>query len=222
MSCFHRLGESGLLYDTRYLAHPDRERILFADLFPLIAFGGAYYFYDIYAATAALMVAMTLLVGYRAIRHHKVDRILLISYLLILVFGGLTLALQDKIFLQLKPTIFTWLIAIVLVGGELLGKRNLLAYLATGANSKFQLPDQVWKRLSLGWAGGMFLKGALNLYFAFYQSEAVWVTFKIAGQFGISMLYIILTLIYLRSYLFEAQNASDLAESRAGNDKVVD
>lgn len=170
-------------------------------MLPLIAFGGAYYLYDIYAATIALILAMTALLAYKKLRDNSIHKLLWVSYFLVLVFGGLTLALQDKIFLQWKPTLFAWFIALVLVGGELFAKRSLLASMISGLDIDFHLPSSVWRRLSLGWAAGMLLKGGLNLYFAFYQSEAAWVTFKIAGQFVLTLVYIMLTLFYLRHYL---------------------
>ena len=171
------------------------------DFFPLLAFGGAYYFYDIYVATAALIATMSIAVIWQWLRHRKISRVLLVSYLMVLLFGGLTLILRDTTFLKIKPTIFSWALGLILIGGELIGKRNLLSSLVTSFNPAFQLPAVVWQRLSYGWAAGMFLKGGLNLYFAYSYSEATWVTFKLFGQFALSVLFIILTLFYIRDFL---------------------
>lgn len=171
------------------------------DFIPLLAFGGAYYFYDIYVATAVLIVAMSVAVIWQWLRHRKISRVLLASYLMVLLFGGLSLMLRDTTFLKIKPTIFNWVLGLILIGGELIGKRNLLSSLVAGFNPKFQLPATIWRRLSYGWAIGMFLKGGLNLYFAYSYSEAIWVTFKLFGQFALSVLFIILTLFYLRDFL---------------------
>lgn len=174
---------------------------MLVDIFPLLAFGGAYYLYDFYVATAALIVTMTLLVGYRWLRRGQVENILWISYLLVLIFGSLTLALQDKTFLQWKPTIFAWLLAVALIGSQLFSKRSLLERAVVGFNPDFSLPPHVWQWLNLGWALGFLVKGSLNFYFAFYHSESTWVLFKLFGQFALTALYLILTFVYLRQYL---------------------
>lgn len=174
--------------------------MLIADLLPLIAFGGAYYLYDFYVATAALMVTMVLAVAYRFLRYGRVEKTLQVGFLLVWLFGSLSIMLQESLFLQWKPTIFTWLIAALLFGSEWIGKRNIIARLA-GAN--ISLPDTTWRRLNLGWSAGFFLKGTLNLYFALCHEESVWVAFKLFGQSAITVIYLIITVFFLRGYLFQ-------------------
>lgn len=183
------------------------------DFVPLLLFGGAYYFYDIYIATATLLVAMTAVIALHLMLKKEIHRMLWVSYFLVLIFGGATLVLQDIIFLQWKPTILTWSIGLILVGGELIAKRSLLASLFSGFD--FHLPNEVWRRLSLGWALGMFLKGGLNLYFALWHSEAVWVSFKIFGQLGLSLLYTVITLVYLRKFLITQE--ADISDQKTSD-----
>ena len=171
------------------------------EFLPLAAFGGAYYLYDFYVATAALMIAMGGVLAVRVLLLGKRDRFFFISCLMVWAFGSLTLVLQDKSFLQWKPTIFAWLIAISLLVSEWIGKTNLIEKISTKVNPNFHLPKKVWRGLNFGWSFGFALKGALNLYFAFYQEESVWVMFKIGGQTALSFVYLLLTLIYLRQYL---------------------
>ncbi len=182
------------------------------DFLPVVLFGIAYYLYGIHTATATLMVAMTVMIALQMMLGRKIQPMIWTSYFLVLVFGGLTLALQNVLFIQWKPTILHWAMALVLLGGTLIGKRNLLARLFSGLD--FYLPSAVWRNLSLWWAFGMFLKGALNLYFAFWQSEAVWVSFKLFGQTALTIVFIVATLVYLRPFLM----TNEEGDSPARND----
>lgn len=175
--------------------------MLIADFLPLIAFGGAYYLYDFYVATAALMVSMLLVVIYKHLHYGHVEKIFQISCLLVWLFGSLTIMLQDNLFLQWKPTVISWLIASLLLGSEWVGERNLIARIA---GSYITLPAQTWRKVNLGWSAGFFLKGALNLYFALYHEESIWVAFKLFGQFTLTVVYLAITFFFLRNYLFQA------------------
>ena len=84
---------------------------LLLDLLPVIAFFIAYKMADIYVATAVLIVGVLLQTAYSWIRHRKVSPMLLVSAVLVLVFGGLTLLIHDNTFIQWKPTIVNWLFA---------------------------------------------------------------------------------------------------------------
>src|SRR5688500_15423897 len=95
------------------------------ELAPLIAFFAVWKFADIYAATAVLMVAMLLLVAWDWMRTRVVPKMHLVSAVLVWIFGAATLILHDVRFLQMKPTIFYWLIALVLGGSIWIGKKTL-------------------------------------------------------------------------------------------------
>lgn len=181
------------------------------EFLPLAAFGGAYFWYDFYVATAALMVAMGAVLAVRVLFQGKHERLFFISCLLVWIFGSLTLVLHDKSFLQWKPTIFAWLIAIVMLGSEWIGKANLIERISSKTNSKFHLPKHVWRNINLGWALGFAIKGSLNLYFAFYHTESTWVTFKLFGQPVLTLLFIALTLYYLRNDIL-AETGKDAIE----------
>lgn len=176
------------------------------EFFPLAAFGVAYYFYDFYVATSALMVAMGMLLAVRVLLQNKRERLFFISCVLVWVFGSLTLLLQDKIFLQWSPTVFAWLIALVLLLSELISKANLIETITTKINPKFHLPKQAWRHVNLGWALGFAGKGGLNLYVALYHTESTWVTFKLLGQPALTILFLLLTLYYLRHDILAKPN----------------
>lgn len=172
-------------------------KLLF-DLFPIIVFFVAYKFAGIYAATAVAIVATFAQIGWVWFRHGKVDTMLWVSLVLIVVFGGATLVLQDPTFIKWKPTILYWLFGVTLLGSQLLFKKNLIAAMMQG---QLKLPDAVWLRLNLSWAGFFALMGALNLYVAYHFSEADWVNFKLFGVMGLMLAFIVAQGFLLSKYM---------------------
>ncbi|MDE0363654.1 MAG: septation protein IspZ, partial [Rhodospirillaceae bacterium] len=81
------------------------------DFLPIIVFFAVYQAADIYVATAALIVAMALQIGFQWLRTRTVNRMLLISGGLVFLFGGITLLFRNPIFIQWKPTVVNWLFA---------------------------------------------------------------------------------------------------------------
>ena len=65
--------------------------------------------------------------------------------------------------------------------------------------SKLKLPGEIWRNLNTGWAVGFFISGVLNLIVAYNFSEATWVTYKLVGGFATTLIYIFITIIYLRN-----------------------
>ena len=84
---------------------------LLFEFFPLIAFFVAFIAFDLYVATATIIVAIGLQIAYQWFRHRKVNKMLLISGALVAVFGGITLALRNPLFIQWKVTVVNWLFA---------------------------------------------------------------------------------------------------------------
>lgn len=166
----------------------------FIEFVPIVVFVIAYYLSDIYYATAALMIAVTLQVGALRLAGREITHQLRVTFWLSLVFGGLTLVFQDKTFIQWKPTILNWLLASALIGSHFFGQRNLVERML---GTQLELPSRAWAHLNVGWAGGFTLAGVLNLYVAYNFSEAFWVNYKLIGGFGLTFIYVLATLAYL-------------------------
>lgn len=164
------------------------------DFVPILLFVAVFFTTDIYYATAALMLAVTAQVaGYRVLKK-PISRELMLTFWASLIFGGLTLVFRNEAFIQWKPTIVNWLLCASLLGSYYLGKKNLIEQLLS---KQLTLVDEVWTRLNFGWALGFFIAGALNLIVAYNFSMEFWVSYKLIGGFALTLLYIVITMVYL-------------------------
>ena len=167
------------------------------DLFPVILFFVAFQVWDIYVATGVAIAASFAQIGWLALRRRKIDPMLWASVAIIVVFGGLTLFLRDKTFIQWKPTVLYWLFGTVLAGGALTG-RNLIKAMMS---KQVALPEPVWARLNWSWAGFFACMGAANLYVAYNFSENIWVNFKLFGGIGLMLLFVLAQGLVLARYV---------------------
>ena len=163
------------------------------DFLPILIFTGVFFATDIYWATGALMVSVTLQVAAYKLLGRPVGRELKLTFWVSLAFGGLTLVLRDETFIQWKPTVIYWLLAASLLGSHFM-RTNLIEKMLGG---QLSLPPPVWVRLNFGWAAGFLFAGALNLVVAYNFSMEIWVTYKLVGGFGLTFTYVAVTLIYL-------------------------
>jgi intracellular septation protein len=145
------------------------------DLGPLLLFFIANARWGIFVGTALFMVAVlvSLAVSYALTRHLPLMAI--VSLVVVLVFGGFTLLLQDETFIKLKPTIIYVLFGTVLIGGLMLRK----PLLALVFDAVFDLDEEGWRKLTLRWALFFFALAALNEIVWRTQSTDFWVSFKV-------------------------------------------
>src|ERR1051325_2343954 len=98
----------------------------FFDLLPVLAFFVAFQIAGIYAATAVAIATTFVQVAWLKLRGKRVDAMLWASLVIIVVFGGATLILQDETFIKWKPTVLYWMLGVVLGGAALVFRRNLI------------------------------------------------------------------------------------------------
>jgi intracellular septation protein len=157
---------------------------------PLAAFFIANAKFNIYVATGTFMVAIVLSLGASWRLERRLPVMPLVTAAFVLVFGGLTLYLQDDTFIKLKPTIVNLLFAATLLVGLAMG-RPLMRVLLGEA---MQLDESGWRKLTLRW--GLFfvaLAGLNELVWRSFSTDT-WVSFKV---FGIMPLTILFTLTQL-------------------------
>ncbi len=169
------------------------------ELGPLLLFFGANARFGIFAATATFMVAVlvSLAVSYALTRHLPV--MALVSAVVVVVFGGLTLALQDETFIKVKPTIIYALFGSVLLLGLMMRK----PFMAIVFDQMFHLSDEGWRRLTLRWIVFFFALAVLNEIVWRTQSTDFWVTFKAFGVLPLTFIFAALQYPLLTRYHVE-------------------
>jgi intracellular septation protein len=145
------------------------------DIGPLLLFVAAIVRFDIFVATATFMVAIVIALGVSYALTRRLPIMPVITTVIVLVFGSLTLFLHDNTFIKIKPTIIYALFGSVLIGG-LIFDRPLLA---TVLDSSFHLTEEGWRKLTLRWAGFFFALAVLNEIVWRTQSDATWGYFKL-------------------------------------------
>jgi len=169
---------------------------LLLEFFPLIAFFVAFVTFDLYVATATIIVAMALQIAYQWFRHRKVNKMLLISGALVAVFGGLTLALRNPLFLQWKVTVVNWLFAAGFLGSQFFGSKTFTERIMGHAVG---LEKAAWRQLNTLWVVNFAAIGALNLYIMYNFDLQVWAYFKTWGMIGLSLLMVVGQAIWISS-----------------------
>jgi intracellular septation protein len=156
---------------------------LFGPLLPARIISGEHI--GIFVATAVFMsaVIIALIISYALTRHLPLMPV--ITAVIVLVFGSLTLMLQDEQFIKLKPTIIYLLFGGVLLGGLAFGK----PLLGTVFDSVFHLKEEGWRKLTLRWALFFFALAALNEIIWRTQSTDFWVSFKVFGVLPLTFLF---------------------------------
>lgn len=169
---------------------------LLFDFFPVIAFFVAYKLADIYVATGIIIGAVIVQVAVQWFRHRKVSPMMLISAVLVLIFGTITLLVHDKAFIQWKPTVLNWLFAAGFLISQFVGEQPVIQRLM-GASLTLERP--VWLKLNLMWVGYFVVMGALNLYVVRAFDESTWVNFKLFGMMGMTLVFALLQGVWLSS-----------------------
>lgn len=169
---------------------------LLLEFFPLIAFFVAFVTFDLYVATATLIVALALQIAYQWFRHRKVNKMLLISGALAAVLGGITLVQHDLTFIKWKLTVVNWLFAVAFLGSQYFGAKTFTEHVMGHA---VELEPAVWRRLNMMWVINFALIGALNLYVMHNFSDEVWGYFKSVGMIGLSLLVAVGQAIWISS-----------------------
>jgi intracellular septation protein len=165
---------------------------------PLVVFFIVYKFVDIYWATGSLIILAGAQIIYYLIKKETIPKRTLIFFVLIAVFGGLTIFLHDDTFLKWKVTIINLFFAIALLVSDKIFKKNIIKDFLDEALS---LPDNIWGKLNLAWALFFALCAVLNLYVAFNFDQDTWVNFKVFGLTALMFVFSIGSVLLLSKHL---------------------
>lgn len=156
-------------------------------------------------ATAVFMAAMFISLGLAWFLHRKLPIMPLVTGVVVLVFGSLTLILQDDLFIKLKPTIVNALFGAVLLGGLAFGK-PLLPYVL---ESVFHLDDAGWWKLTFRWGIFFFVLAALNEVIWRTQSTDFWVAFKVWGVMPLTIAFTLAQTPMMMRHGFDPEGKKD-------------
>lgn len=168
------------------------------NLLSLIIFFIVYKLYNIYYASGALIVVSALLLIYTWLHYHKVEKILLVPFILMTIFGLLTIYYHNSDFIKWKVTIIYILFAAALLINQFISDNPLIKRIL---DKDIDLPVLVWNNLNLAWSIFFFTCGTVNIYIAFWFPQKVWVTFKVFGLTGLTFLFTLLSRIYIYHHM---------------------
>lgn len=165
---------------------------LLLEYLPIAAFLIAYKFFGgIYVATAVLMIGMPLSLAILWLRARKLPALFAISTAMVLAFGVATLLLRDPRFIQWKPSIFLWLVAVAFLVSVFVGKKPLAQHFMQQVVGEAEMTRGEWLKLNAAWIVYGLAAGALNLVVAYYASENAWVNFKLFGLMGLTFVFLL-------------------------------
>jgi len=179
------------------------------DFFPVLIFVIVYFITkDIIFATLILIAASGAQLSLDWVRRRTVEKLHLYTFLVLLVLGGLTVIFRDENFIKWKPTVINWILALVMIGGQFIGNKNIIQRMVEGLinktpNLSINIPDSKWLPLNLTWAAFFVFLGCVNIYVAYNYSTDTWVTFKLVGMTGINMIFLIGQFLYLSRFIEE-------------------
>lgn len=177
------------------------------EILPVFLFFIAFKAFDIYVATVVGIVTTLIQVLITRAWTKKWDRKQVITLIVFLVFGGLTLYFHDPIFVKWKPTIIFWIFAFAFFITQFFTKKPLIQRLMENLlQGKGEVPSGIWKKLNIVWALFFAGLGTLNLYIAYYYSNDAWVNFKFYGITGALFLVSIFQALYLTRFMTEIKS----------------
>lgn len=166
------------------------------DFLPLLVFLAVFKLGGFYAATISLMITLPLIPLSQKLLGKPVSRMHLISAVLVVIFGGITLLLKDPVFLMWKPTVLYGLLS----GGFFITQWfTRTTAIERMLGHSLRLDNRHWRQLNSAWALFFIAAGVANLYVAFNFPEATWVSFKVWGLLGLTLAFIVLQSLWLGS-----------------------
>jgi intracellular septation protein len=185
---------------------------LATELGPLLVFFAVNARLHLFVATAAFMVAIVaaMIASYAVTRH--VPMMALVTGIVVLLFGTLTLVLHDETFIKVKPTIIYSLFALVLGGGLLFGR----SFIAIMFDQMFNLTPRGWRILTMRWTLFFLAMALLNEAIWRTQSTDFWVAFKAFGVIPLTMAFAITQMPLIKRYHLEPASL-EASEADAGD-----
>ncbi|PSV28963.1 MULTISPECIES: septation protein A [unclassified Photobacterium] len=172
------------------------------DFIPLIIFFILFKTSGIFIATGALIAATAVQVALTWFIYKKVEKMQLVTFVLVAIFGGLTIFLHDENFIKWKVTIIYAIFALALLISQFMGKPLIKSMLG----KEITLPESIWLRINLAWSVFFVVCAIVNIYIAFNFPLDIWVDFKVFGLLALTLLFTFLTGGYIYRHLPKSDN----------------
>lgn len=181
------------------------------DFFPLLAFFISFKVAAdpnsaIYIATTVLIIASVIQITLYWLLYKRFEKMHLITFAVLCVFGGATLLLHDEKFLQWKPTVVFWIFALVTLASQYIGKKNMFQRMVQYSDENINVPDIIWFQLNISLILFFILVSVLNLYVAYNFDIETWINFKVFGVTGLMMLFLTIAILYLYKHAAPLEN----------------
>ena len=180
-------------------------RRLLLDLGPLLIFFAGFKYLGIFGATAAFMAAVLLALAVGWLVEKKISPMPLVTAVLVVIFGGLTLYLKNDMFIKMKPTVLYAFFGVTLIGG-LAFKRLFIKYVFAQA---FDLDETGWRQLTWRWGLFFLVLAVLNEMVWRNASTATWVAFKVWGIIPLIFLFALAQTPFVMKHHIEPEKSSD-------------
>ena len=167
------------------------------DFLPLVIFFAVYKFADIYTATGVLIAATAVQLMVTYLLYKQVEKMHLITFAMVTVFGSLTLFFHDDAFIKWKVTIVYGLFAVGLGVSQLMGKSALKSMLG----KEMIVQDKIWAQVTWYWVSFFIICGIVNIYVAFSLPLETWVNFKVFGLTALTLINTVVTVVYLFKHM---------------------
>lgn len=179
------------------------------EFLPLLVFIATYYLVDIFTATALAIAASVVQVFAFWHRNGQVKKSHLVTLVVITVFGGLTLILQDETFIKWKFTVVSWVFALAIYGSRFVGDKTLVERLM---GASMELPKFVWQRANTAMGTLMLLEGIANIYVLYHFDTATWFNIKFYGMTAVTLLSMLVLGFYLARYIEDEPEAQPIRQ----------
>ena len=194
-----RTSRFGLSFAT--FRNPAVKMLFLVEFAPLVLFFAGYLYKGIYFAIVILMITMpiSLTIKYRVTG--KIDKILVWSTVFLFLFGGVSIYLQDPLFIYWKPTAFYWAMALAFLASQWIGDKPLVQrfFGLLGDLPMDHMSPQRIRLLNLVWVAFFALAGLLNVVVAYNFSEEFWVNFKVFGLTALSIVFMFTQIYWILS-----------------------
>lgn len=172
------------------------------DFIPLIVFFIVYKKVDIFYASGALMIATALSMLAIYLIYKKIEKSSLITLVIVIIFGGLTLIFHSDLFIKWKVTVIYAIFSLALLVSQYFTQKPLIKRML---GKEIHLANEIWHKLNLSWAIFFAICALVNIYVAFWLPQDVWVNFKVFGLTAVTLIFTILSMVYIYKHLPKEQ-----------------